>query len=193
MRNGSRWCVLGVVASLAGCNLSMTPPDDSAMPTEDVTWTTDTPLPLTDGQLSGRVGEIANLEAQEPLLRGYEVVGQMASVELHVLSASGAAMAGIVIAPGVDAAALVPGARFHDDVDSWAAGTPEDPAFDVIGCAGPSEGDWAYDEGADDVDVAVSDDDADGRLELTFTATFAADRTTTGRAETVVGRFEVSR
>lgn len=146
---------------------------------------------LRGGSLLGDMGRVRDFEDEDPMLRGWNADGY-ASLEVHAAKSdgTGAAMAIVGITGGLDHADLQDGAHFEFNQYEY----PDSGLHvNLIGCSGPVEGDWAFDQGADTVTLDVSEGDGGDTRVLDFTATFLAyDDWGTGTVEqTVVGSVEV--
>lgn len=171
---------------------------DSEIFDEGDTTTTDdadtmeaSPVTLTGGSLNGDMGAVEDFADEEPTLRGWNA-GGYANLEIHAAKAdgSGAAMAIVGITGGLEHPDLQAGAHLEFSQYEY----PEGDALHVnlIGCSGPVEGDWQFDQGADTVTLDVSPGMTTDSRVFDFTATFIGyDEYGSTTEQTVVGSVEV--
>lgn len=144
----------------------------------DDTYANPNALDIRSASLAGDMGSVRGFADDEASFLGYDY-GSYASVEVHAQAPDGAAMAILQIEGGLDNPELVDGAhlefRNYEYTDSGLY-------VYVIGCSGPVEGNWVFDQSADDlvVDVSVS---PEGNTVLDFGATFSDGQTVVGSTE----------
>lgn len=156
--------------------------DDSYDETYDDTWndyTAPSTLDVRDASLSGDMGDVRDFADDAPTRNGYDY-GTYATVEIHARTTDGAAaMAILEVQGGINHADLVPGAHYtFANYESTAGGL----YMYVIGCSGPSEGAWYFDEQAQDMVVDVSET-PEGTTVLDFTAEFSGGQMVVGSTE----------
>lgn len=102
-----------------------------------------------------------------------------------------AAMSVVTVEGGLDHPALVPGAHFTFDSSSYGSS----PHFSVLGCSGPSNGSWEFDQGASSVEVDVVDTGTPDTVEVRYTARFESYDYETGAStpQAVQGSFRYRR
>ena len=102
-----------------------------------------------------------------------------ASIEVHAAAPNGAAMAILEVEGGLQNEELVDGAHFQFQNYEY---SDTGLYMYVIGCSGPSEGSWYFDEQAQDttVDVTVT---AEGTMVVDFASTFSDGQTVVGSTE----------
>jgi hypothetical protein len=166
--------------------------DFAEFDTED--YYTDDPLVVSDATLAGDMGQVRGFSDDEPLHNAYGYQGY-STVEIHARGTVGteAAMGILEVSGGLDHPDLQPGAHFEFSMyDYTSYGSLDRPlAMDLVGCSGPTEGDWVFDSLADSLEVDVSEGSTEGNLAIDFTATFTAyDETGATQVQTVVGGFE---
>jgi hypothetical protein len=142
------------------------------------TYANPSALDIRSASLAGDMGSIRGFADEQPSYLGYDY-GSYASVEVHAQAPDGAVMAILQIEGGLDNPELAPGAhlqfRNYEYTDSGLY-------IYVIGCSGPVEGNWVFDESAGDlvVDVSVT---PEGTTVLDFVATFSDGQTVVGSTE----------
>lgn len=159
--------------------------------TSDDTWTSEwdtsdteddyydsSVLDIRGASLAGNMGDVHDFWDDTPTTNGYDY-GSYSSLEIHAAATDGAAMAILDAQGGFQHADLAPGA--HLEFSNYSS-TPDGLYMYVIGCAGPSEGNWSYDEQAEELVVDVSATPEGGTV-LDFTATFYDGQTVVGTAE----------
>lgn len=111
-------------------------------------------------------------------------------IETRVRAPGGVAMAMVDFYGGtLGEGELSPGARFT--VRGWdyaydeETGDYVEPVASVTGCSGPSDNEWYFDQGADEVDFEIYEGLTPGSLQIDFSARFVDDYA--GRVQTVVG------
>ena len=172
-------------------------PDDVAVPEAyDDSWDTSDPVydeevfndpsyyessvDIRSSSLAGDMGEVRNFWDDDPMHLGYDY-GSYASIEIHAQTPGGsAAMAILQVEGGLQHQDLVPGAHLEFTGYSY-QGTANGLYMSVIGCSGPSEGNWYFDQSADDLVVDVSAT-PEGTTVLDFQAEFSG-QTVVGSAE----------
>jgi hypothetical protein len=151
----------------------------------------DSPVDLRGGSLLGDMGRVRDFDDEDPMLRGWNADGY-ANLEVHAEKPDGTGVAMVIIGVtgGLEHPELRSGAHFEFNQYEY----PESGLHvNLIGCSGPVEGDWAFDQGADTVTLDVSEGDTASSRVLDFTATFLAyDDWGTGTVEQgVVGSVEL--
>lgn len=159
-----------------------TVPDDPAI---------DAPVDLRGGSLLGDMGRVQGFADEEPMLRGWSSDGYT-NIEVHAQAAdgSGAAMAILGLSGELADPSLEPGAHLEfNQFDYPTTGI----YLSLIGCSGPAEGSWEFDQSATTVVVDVSAGETPDSKVLDFTATFQAvdGYDTASSQQTVVGSVEV--
>ena len=109
-----------------------------------------------------------------------------------------AAMSILNINGGLDHPDLVPGRRFTFSSSDYGYddGSGTSPLHvSLIGCSGPQNGSWDFDQGADSVEVEVVDTGTVGTVEVRYAASFNAYDYETGATtpQTVEGSFRYRR
>lgn len=159
----------------------------------DETYYAEDSVDVTNSALAGDMGSVRGFDDEEPMNRGYSYES-WTTVEIHAKGQNGteAAMAIFQIDGGIDHPGLRPGEHFEFSLSNFEYDTRFDQPLrmDVVGCSGPSEGDWLYDAMADDVVVDVSEGSTPGSIVIDFTTTFTDYGT--GEQQTVVGSFETT-
>ncbi|MBI2895892.1 MAG: hypothetical protein HYY06_20210 [Deltaproteobacteria bacterium] len=152
-------------------------------------------IDITDSALAGDMGSVRGFDDEDPMHNGWAYEG-WATVEIHALGQNGsdAAMTIFEIDGGIDHPSLRPGAHFEFSWDAYNYDNQLDRPLrmDVVGCSGPSEGDWVFDEMANEVEVDVSEGSTPGTVVIDFTATFSAYGPDDPDRQTVVGSFETT-
>jgi len=135
-----------------------------------------TELEASGGVLEGELG----LVQVDGDARIYEASdwGYGASIELRNNGVGGTGMNRLDI-DGVDISELEAGT--YESTGYTATSSTGDPNFSVMGCSGPSDGNWDYDVSADHVSVVVTELDP-WTVRIDWTATFPETRTY-GRGE----------
>lgn len=136
------------------------------------------PLDIRSASLAGDMGEIRGFADDTPTTVGYDY-GSYLSVEVHAQAPSGAAMGILQVEGGLDNAELVDGAHLRfANYEYSSSGL----YMYLIGCSGPQEGNWMFDESAGDlvVDVSVT---PEGTTVLDFAATFDSGQQVVGSTE----------
>lgn len=194
---------IGLLASgtgLFGCMQgAISPGDEPVAPEERVDPRSDAdesdssqgaeprPLGAREPRLAGTIGPVSALDRQEPLVRSYQDWSNHRSVvEVHAEGDGGFAMFAAYVYPELDAIDWPIGQRIAIDQEMR-----ERFSITTVGCAGPVDGDWDWDEAPATAVMSVTDFDADGVREIGFEATFSAAQTSSGEAQTVVARFEL--
>jgi hypothetical protein len=156
-------------------------------------YTYEQPVTITDSALAGDMGPVRGFDDEDPMHNGWAYDG-WATVEIHALGQNGseAAMTIFEIEGGIDHPGLRPGAHYEFSWGDYNYDTQFDRPLrmDVIGCSGPNEGDWVYDQMADDVAVDVSEGSTPGTVVVDFSATFTVYDMDETEQQTVVGSFE---
>jgi len=143
-----------------------------------------TPLTIEGADLRGSMGTVDSTGGGVWLQEGY-FDGYMSQIEVQS-QGSGWAMMGMVTVEG-DVANMEPGTVVTSSPDYYASGQH----VDVLGCSGPSQGEWYFDRPADEVTIAVGEGSTPDSRRCDVTATFAADGTTP--AQVAVVSFEIAR
>jgi hypothetical protein len=147
-------------------------------------------LPVRNGELDGSIGEVNGLERNDST----DVSGwgepYYASVYTVGWGSNGAAMTILELEGGLGHEDLYPGAHYEFDLyDSDPEATLN--AY-VVGCSGPQENEWEFDQVADETTIDVSEDPArPDVMIIDYTGRFT-DWETMERSF-VSGRFEVER
>jgi hypothetical protein len=141
---------------------------------DDVDYEQTDALDVRSARLSGDMGEVRGFDDADPMMNGYAYDGYV-SIELHAEASDGAAMA-ILTVEG--AMALEPG----DHVDSSTNDTGE-LYVDMLGCSGPADYDWEFDQYATSVTVDVTEGVEPGTRTLVFSGTYSDESTVTGTVE----------
>ena len=135
-------------------------------------------LDIRSASLAGDMGEIRGFADDDALHNGYDY-GSYASVDIHAEAPNGAAMAILEIEGGLDNPELVAGAHFEFQSYEY---TASGLYMYVIGCSGPAEGSWYFDEQGQDLVVDVSQT-PEGTTVLDFGVTFSDGQTVVGSTE----------
>jgi hypothetical protein len=147
-------------------------------------------LPVTDGTLDGSIGDVAGLRRDNPTNVSGWGEPYYASIYTVGQGRNGAAMTILEIEGGLNAAALQPGAHFEFDVYENEPGA--DLHAYVVGCSGPEENDWTFDQIADKTTIDVSEHPSDPNvLVLDYTGEFT--NWETGDQMEVTGQVQVER
>jgi hypothetical protein len=149
----------------------------------------DTAAELQGGSLAGDMGDVQNIDDEQPMLRGWVYDGY-ASFEIHAQKqdGSGAAMAIVDLQGGLESPDLEAGAHFVFQSTDYADAS--ELRVTLIGCSGPSEGAWAFDQSANEVTVDVSEGSSPDSLVLDFSGTFVRADDASGEQQVVVGSVE---
>ncbi len=144
-------------------------------------------LDATQGALTGRVGEVVGLEGAARIHEAHvfdsDSANTYAYIELRASGTRGVAMQGVHI-DRFDSLHI--GDELHFSSEEYRGdGTPY---VSVIGCSGPDDGNWDYDEPAEDVDLLVGEGPTLDTMRLTITARFPSYY---GDDESVVGSVVV--
>ncbi len=197
---------IGLVASLAGLfgctQATISPADEPVVPAEreravdprsdgEESWNWQEPEPqplgVREPRLAGTIGPVGELDRQEPMVRSYQDwSSDLSVVEVHAQGDGGFAMFAAYVYPGLDAIDLPLGQRVV-----LGEGVFDHFWVETVGCAGPVDGDWDWDEQPETAVMSVTDFDEDGARELGFEATFGAAQAGSGGVGTVVARFEL--
>jgi len=147
---------------------------------------------LRGGSLLGDMGDVQDFSDEEPMLRGWNADGY-ANLEVHAEKAdgTGAAMVIVGITGGLEHQDLQDGAHLEFTQYEY----PESGLHvNMIGCSGPVEGDWQFDQGADTVTLDVSPGNTTDSRVFDFTATFVRyDLSGETQEQSIVGSVEVGR
>jgi hypothetical protein len=138
-------------------------------------WSGGSALEVKSAEIEGDLGSITTFgghatdsNIQTSHWDGYD------QVTVTVVDDEGAAMNIVEIQGGLNHPDLEPGSRLHFDNNVFP--DADDLQISVIGCAGPSPGNWDYDRPAEEVDVEVEQDPNDEDvLMLKYTAYFPRD------------------
>lgn len=155
-----------------------TEPDPWVEPDVEDPYANPNALDIRGASLAGDMGSVRGFSDDDASHLGYDY-GSYSSIEVHAQAPDGAAMAILQIEGGLDNPELVPGAHFEfRNYEYTASGL----YVYMIGCSGPVEGNWVFDQSADDlvVDVSVS---PEGTTVLDFGATFSDGQTVVGSTE----------
>ena len=139
-------------------------------------------LRASDGILDGELGNV-ELTGEARVAEAY-TWGTGATIDLRQSGRGGAAMNALTV-DGISLENLAAG-TYVTDGGAWGRSSSEsDIYFSVIGCAGPSEGNWELDLPAERVEVQVAELEP-GVQQITWVATFDVDgprvQETTGSA-----------
>lgn len=163
--------------------------DSEIFPEGDET-TVDEAVDMRGGTLLGDMGEVQGFEDEAPLLRGWSSEGYT-NLEVHAAKAdgSGAAMAIVGITGDLSDPELQPGAHLEFSAIDY----PETGLYvNLIGCSGPTEGDWQFDQSAETVTLDVSEGATPDSVTYDFTGTFVAyDSYGDTTSQVVIGSVEV--
>ncbi len=153
---------------------------DEEVPTEyDDTYTDPNELELRNASLAGDMGQVRGFADETPTLLGYDY-GNYAMIEVTAHGSDGAAMAILQVqGGGLDSPEFTDGAHLQYHGYEYAE---TGVYMYLVGCSGPSDGNWLFDEGAEDlvVDVSVT---PEGTTVLDFGATFTDGQTVVGSTE----------
>ncbi len=174
---------------IAGCSYGLADPSDYE--------SAGSPLTIQEPMLAGAAGDVAVDETAEVRVHSAELVDNTAYIELRGYGSSGVLMQNYIVsnfdrfAPGDRV--IVAYSATDDDLmgeepddesegdDSWTddMDVEEPPAEDdsaddvfVIGCSGPTDDEWNFDEPAEEVTMEVEEGPEPETLKLTFTSRF---------------------
>lgn len=135
-------------------------------------------LDVRAASLAGGMGDVRDFAEDDAVATGYDY-GSYASVEVHAAAPSGAAMAILEVEGGLQNEELVDGAHFEFQNYEY---SDTGLYMYVIGCSGPTEGSWYFDEQAQDlvVDVTMT---PEGNMVVDFASTFSDGQTVVGSTE----------
>jgi len=161
--------------------------NDANAPTTDWGWNTSNGLPVTGGRLTGSVGDVS--VSSQGYTDGY-ADSEYASVYTHVDEAeNGAVMTIVDLVGGIDHADFAVGTRHVYNIDDYYYLEEGASQVSVVGCSGPTAGEWAFDQMADTVVVEVSD----GPTPDTVTFEYSARFVDYGETSVITGSFDVAR
>jgi hypothetical protein len=145
---------------------------------DDTSYAT-TAIDVRNASLSGDMGDVRDFADDDATHAAYDY-GTESSIEIHARATDGsAAMAILEIQGGVGNADIAPGAHYQfANYES----TPNGLYMSVIGCSGPSEGEWYFDEQASDMSVDVSAT-PEGTTVIDFSARFSSGQSVIGSTE----------
>lgn len=148
--------------------------------------------PYTEGaidfraeSLSGDLGAVRGFEGNIWQESGYEY-GDVASIQVDSRNRDEgwAVMAALTVEGGLDHADLVPGAVFtfrSDDFDYGYGG--ERLYVSLLGCSGPADGYWEFDQTADEVTIEVQEGSTPEHRRIAYTGTWSDGSTVSGAVE----------
>lgn len=147
-------------------------------------------LPVRQGNLDGSIGTVDGLRRDAE----FDVSGwgepYYASIYTVGWGRNGAAMTILEVEGGLNNAALEPGAHFEFDIYDNEPGA--DLHAYVVGCSGPEENEWEFDQVADNTTIDVSEHPSDPDvLVLDYTGEFTDWET--GERSQIQGTVEVER
>jgi hypothetical protein len=147
-------------------------------------------LPVRQGSLDGTIGEIDGLRGDDPTNVSGWGEPNYASIYTVGEGRNGAAMTILELDGGLNSSELVPGAHFEFDVYSSEPGS-QLHAY-VVGCSGPEENEWDFDQVADNTTIDVSENPEDPSvLVLDYTGDFTDWET--GDRSQITGQVEIVR
>lgn len=190
MKNRFALVLALAVPTLPGCYFDLT--DDGGDWTEPAPdrgyyGGEETALTVSDGALEGTFGTIAATgEARVQTAYSYS---DYAYIELRARGVRGAVMAGLSINQG-DISDLVVGETYVSSGDTWGGSAM---FFSVLGCSGPSDGNWDYDRTSDEVTVQVEEGPEVGTITLRYTAEMPSSDWDSTESTTVAGSIVVAR
>ncbi|NOY90318.1 MAG: hypothetical protein GXP55_03840 [Deltaproteobacteria bacterium] len=128
-------------------------------------------IDVKDAVLVGDMGRVSNIDGPASYTEAYGD-GYWASVNVHSEGDRGFAMGIVNFEGGLGHPDLVPGATLRYSNSSHGSGRYDPAALQVsvTGCSGPSDGDWQFDEPADDVEVKVTEGSRPGYLHFEVSA-----------------------
>lgn len=129
------------------------------------------PVDVVNSRISGDMGEVIGVDGAATYEGGWGDA-DFATVDMRVrdTSAPFVMMSVVEITGGIDA--LEPGTRASFQNDDVPAYDPAALSVRVLGCSGPNEGEWKFDQYADRVDVEVSQGSAPGYVRVDYVAYF---------------------
>jgi hypothetical protein len=142
---------------------------------------------VSDGVVEGAMGDYDGFVAPAYEQTGY-TTGTDANVTLHAGTGYWV-MTGVTVTGGLDHPDLVPGTihTFNDETRAAAYSSTygETLSVDVLGCSGPTQGNYTYDSHANEVVVQVEDGLYENERVFYFTARFD----NYGTVQTTTGSF----
>jgi len=128
-------------------------------------------IDVKDAVLVGDMGRVSNIGGPASYTEAYGD-SYWANVNVHSEGDRGFAMGIVDFQGGLGHADLVPGATLRYSSRSYGTGRYDAAALrvSVTGCAGPSDGDWQFDEPADEVEVKVTEGSRPGYLHFEVSA-----------------------
>ena len=203
--------VLLAVLALSGCYIDFGDGSDGSGPAEwrdDGRWVEAPPPPdpgyaydpityeVTGDTLAGSMGNVEGFEGGIFRTAGSGWEGY-SSVQIDAANATEAwwVMGRMDIQGGLEHEALVPGAHFEFDSSSGAYGDGTEVFISMLGCSGPAEGMWEYDQYAEEVEIDVEEGSEPSSLTIRFRATFQHTDWETGAStpQIVDGSFSYTR
>lgn len=147
-------------------------------------------LDVRAATIAGDIGGVTGIHDDAPLVRGWAYDGY-ASVDVHTTLPDGSASAMTIlgVTGGLNGAEIRPGAHFELDRD-----TPFETGavyMTLIGCSGPADGNWDFDQSSDTLVVDVREGSQPGTVVIDTVATFPLWDDGVREDQVVIGSVEV--
>lgn len=161
--------------------------DPTEEPTDDWGWEYGGGLDVSGGVLNGNVGSVS--VSSQGYTDGYQDA-EYASVYTNVDEAqNGAVMTIVDFVGGMDHSDFDVGSRRVYSIDDYYSLDEGASQVTVVGCSGPTAGEWAFDQMAETVVVEVIDGPSPDTVTFEYTARFVDSFETS----VVSGSFDVAR
>jgi len=129
-------------------------------------------IDVKDASMVGEMGSVSDIAGPATYVDSYGD-GYWANINVHSEGTRGFAMGIVNFEGGLNHADLVPGATLRYSSTDYSYDGSYDPSalrVSVTGCSGPSDGDWQFDESADEVEVKVTEGSEPGYLHFEVSA-----------------------
>lgn len=135
--------------------------------------------------LSGDLGAVRGFEGNIWQESGYEY-GDVASIQVDSRNRDEgwAVMAALTVEGGLDHPDLVPGAVFTFRGDDYGYGYDAERLYvSLLGCSGPADAYWEFDQTADEVTLQVQEGSTPDHRRIAYTGTWSDGSTVSGTLE----------